>query len=118
MEEFYIYKVKDEFINLFKKYPRILEKLSRQRMDSYHFKQFEMIFDNHQEVNQFLYEEFNQREDYTYSKNIHYLRNKVTGARSLIKIYPHCIYGYCSKDFHILVNIILQSSSNYVIINR
>lgn len=118
MEEFYIYKIKEEFLNLFNRYPKILSELSRKKLDDYQSKQYEVIFDNNQDVNQVIFDKLKNREDYTYYQNTHYLRNKITGAKSLIKVYPHCIYGYCSKDFCILVNIILQSSSNYVIINK
>lgn len=118
MEEYYIYKINPNFLTFSLKYPKTIHFIARKEPSEFDDKQRNLIFQDHSELNEQLKKVFIQRNDYTYKKNTHYIRNKFTGAYSFVRIYDHAIYLKCSSNFHIMKNIILQCDSNYVILDK
>lgn len=118
MEEYYVYKLNNEFLVYAYKYPKAIHLMARKDKDAFSKGQHQLVFQNHQEINQLIKDLFKERNDYTYWAGTHYIRNRITGASSLMKVYEHGIYLRCTTNFHIMKNIILQSDSNYVILDK
>ncbi len=118
MEEYYIYKVNNEFLVYAYKYPKAIHKMARRNHDLFSKGQHQLVFLDHQEIDSILKDFFKERNDYTYYLGTHYIRNRITGASSLMKVYDHGIYLRCSTKFHIMKNIILHCDSNYVILDK
>lgn len=118
MEEYYIYKLSPTFIPVAKQFPRVIHYMAHIKKEGFAMQQYNLAFCPHEELDLLLKNHFNHRKDYTYKKNIHYLRNQLTGDSSLVVIHERCIYVKYTRKFDIMLNIILQSDSKYVILNR
>ncbi len=118
MKDYYIYKLNEVFISYAKKYPQSIHQMARKNTLPFDKEQHQFIFLDHNEVNTLLKEVLNKRNDYICLNHTHYIRNQITGESCLLKVYDFGIYLRCSTKFDILKNIILQSDSNYVILDR
>lgn len=118
MKEFYIYKLQDTYIEYAKLYPKTIHLLARISKNTFNELQKDLIFMEHMEINDLLAKMLTDRNDYTYKHLTHYIKNEITGASCLVKVFDHCIYARCSENFMIIPNIILQSDLNYVILDK
>ena len=118
MEEYYIYYLNDSYLPFAKMYPQIIHQMALRQKSDFERKQNKAVFKELDSLNKQIDLFFKQRSDYLHIRNVHYIRNKITGESSLLIFYRTFAYLKCSENFYIMKNIVLQCDDNYVILKK
>ncbi len=119
MRTYYIYKINNPLKQLFKQYPNVQRKLLMlQPSNRYFSSQMEALFDDNENINEYLYERFKERNDYHRKANHHIISNQLTKEVLTCTVYDYSIEINAPKKENIFYDILYQYSKDYVIIDR
>lgn len=119
MSRFYIYKLNTSLQQMFKQYPNIKQKiLSLEPINPYFTNQIETIFENNENINEYLYDYFKGRSDYQRENNLHTIHNQLTKEIVTCKVNDFSIEVHAREKSNIFYDILYQYSKRYVIIGE
>ena len=113
MKIYKIVYVKDDFIDLFEEYDKILPILYHDHESTYHNKQIDMIFDLIDNKKHLLDNYLNKRNDYTYEKNFYSIHNIITDQYIHIKINKYDLEVYEEDNGTIIFDYLKIFKKNF-----
>ena len=113
---YFIFYVKDEYLQIAHKYPLFLKLLYNESKNSYYTKQNEEIYESMLLKKIYLTEYLDKRMDYSYDNKVYQLFNKITGESIHIKINEFSLEVTEENNKTIIFDELSQYSKNFCMI--
>lgn len=115
--QYILYKIKDEYKELFNTYP-CLKCLFNHANSEFYLKQIQEVTDDMVEFNKYIYQQLYKRNDYFKINNTHFIINKITKDKTRCIVNQNNVTIISRNQNNVFLNIMYEYSKDYVIINQ
>ena len=114
--KYYIFYVKNEYLELVKKYPSFVGFIYNENINSFYSKQNEEIFEPMVIKKMYLIDYLDKRMDYQYDNKVYCIENKITQEKIYIKVNEYALEVTESCNKYIIYDILKEYSKNFCMI--
>ena len=114
--KYFIFYVKNEYLNLVEQYPSFLKFIFNESINSFFSKQNEEIFEPMLNKKIYLIEYLNKRMDFVCANQVYYILNKITDETITVKINEFSLEVTEIEGKHIIYDVLKEFSKNFYMI--